>query len=32
MRVTRVYSDDRGESHFADVEIALSDAGEIGHL
>ena len=32
MRVTRVYSDDRGETHFADVEIELSDAGEIGHL
>src|SRR6185295_13567596 len=32
MRVTRVYSDDRGETHLADVEIELSDAGEIGHL
>jgi len=32
MRVTRVYSDDRGETHLADLEIELSDAGEIGHL
>ena len=32
MRVTRVYSDDQGETHFADVEIELSDAGEIGYL
>jgi hypothetical protein len=32
MKVTRIYSDDRGVSHFADVEIGLSDAGEIGHL
>jgi hypothetical protein len=32
MRVTRVYSDDRGETHFADVEIELTDAGEIGRL
>lgn len=32
MKITRVYADDAGESHFAEVEIALHDAGEIGHL
>jgi hypothetical protein len=32
VRITRVYSDERGATHFADVEIELSDAGAIGHL
>jgi hypothetical protein len=32
MKITRVFADERGESHFADEEIALGDAGEIGHL
>ncbi len=32
MKVTRVYADDAGESHFDDVEIALKDAGTIGRL
>ncbi len=31
-RVTKVYSDDAGESHFADVEIELFDGGSIGLL
>ena len=32
MKVTRVYADDAGDSHFDDVDIALEDAGEIGRL
>ncbi len=32
MKVTRVYSDASGESHFLDKEIALHDAGQIGRL
>ena len=32
MRITRVYADERGESHFADLEIELRDSGLIGHL
>ncbi len=32
MKVTRVYADERGESHFADMEIELRDAGAIGRL
>lgn len=32
MKVTRVYADDRGESHFEDIEIELADGGEIGRL
>lgn len=32
MRVTRVYADEHGESHFEDQEIELRDAGPIGHL
>ena len=32
MRVTRIYATADGESHFADVEIPLSDAGTIGRL
>ena len=32
MKVTRVYADEHGESHFAEQEYPLRDAGEIGHL
>lgn len=32
MRVTRVYADAAGESHFDDLAIELRDAGEIGRL
>ena len=32
MRVTRVYADERGESHFDEREFVLRDAGPIGHL
>lgn len=32
MKVTRIYADDAGESHFADDEISLFDHGDIGHL
>jgi hypothetical protein len=32
MKVTRVYADGKGETHFADVDIELEPAGEIGHL
>jgi hypothetical protein len=30
--VTRIYSDDNGDSHFEDIEIPLQDAGAIGKL
>jgi len=30
--ITRVYSDDNGDSHFEDISIALKDAGSIGKL
>lgn len=32
MRITRVYADAAGESHFEDIDIDLRDAGEIGRL
>lgn len=32
MRITRVDADAQGESHFADLEIALRNAGSIGNL
>ena len=32
MQITRVYSGEDGESHFEDVEIALTNAGDIGAL
>jgi len=32
MKITRVYSSPDGESHFEDLDIELSDAGEIGSL
>jgi hypothetical protein len=31
-RVTRVYTGDDGESHFEDIELALSDLGAIGAM
>lgn len=31
-KITRLYSDDEGESRFEDLEISLIDAGEIGAL
>lgn len=30
--ITRVYSDESGESHFEDITIALNSAGAIGYL
>lgn len=30
--ITRIFSDENGESHFEDVMIPLSDQGEIGFL
>jgi hypothetical protein len=32
VQVTRIYSGEDGESHFAEVDIPLRDAGEIGAL
>lgn len=32
MQVTRVYADTEGESHFADIDVALVDGGPIGSL
>lgn len=32
MKITRVYADQEGESHFDDLVIGLQDAGAIGHL
>ena len=32
MKVVRVYADDNGETHFGEVVVELSDAGEIGRL
>ncbi|WP_449397481.1 hypothetical protein [Chryseobacterium wanjuense] len=32
MKITRIFSDEKGESHFEDVEIPLIDQGEIGFL
>ena len=32
MMITRIYADDAGDSHFAEVEISLRDAGPIGML
>lgn len=31
-KITKVYSDEVGESHFEDLEIILKDEGEIGFL
>lgn len=32
MNITRIYSDQNGDSHFEDIRIPLTDAGEIGYL
>ncbi|MDQ0595169.1 hypothetical protein QFZ37_003538 [Chryseobacterium ginsenosidimutans] len=32
MKITKIISDEKGESHFAEVEIPLIDQGEIGFL
>ncbi|MFZ0547570.1 MAG: cupin domain-containing protein [Candidatus Promineifilaceae bacterium] len=32
MKITRIYSDSNGESHFEDIDIPLADSGEIGTL
>src|SRR3954469_16155141 len=32
MKVTRIFADDHGETHFADVEVELIAAGKIGRL
>lgn len=32
MQVTRIYADEDGESHFAELDIPLRAAGEIGDL
>lgn len=32
MKITRVYNDDRGDSHFEDIHIPLIDQGAIGYL
>ncbi len=32
MKVTRIYADQDGESHFEEFEIPLEEAGEIGRL
>ena len=32
MKITRIYNDEAGKSHFGEVEIALKDGGPIGML
>ena len=32
MKVTRIYADERGESHFGENDFELHDAGAIGNL
>lgn len=32
MRITRIYTDERGETHFQDEEVGLRDTGPIGRL
>ncbi|WP_042722227.1 hypothetical protein [Flavobacterium sp. B17] len=32
MKITKIFSDEKGESHFEDLEIPLIDQGEIGFL
>lgn len=32
MKITRLFSDEHGESHFVDIDIPLKSAGEIGRL
>jgi hypothetical protein len=31
-QITRLYSDNNGDSHFEDIEISLSESGKIGKL
>ena len=31
-KVTRIYSDTNGDSHFEDIEIPLNEAGSVGRL
>ncbi|CAM3151684.1 hypothetical protein DRF59_06920 [Chryseobacterium flavum] len=32
MNITRIFSDERGETHFENIEIPLVDQGDIGFL
>lgn len=32
MKITKIFSDENGESHFEDLEISLINQGEIGFL
>ena len=32
VKITRLYSDKNGESHFEDIDIPLNDSGDIGRL
>lgn len=32
MKITRLYSDNNGETHFEDIDIPLQDGGDIGRL
>ena len=32
MQITRIYSDPQGESYFAELDIELEDAGDIGAI
>lgn len=32
IRITRVYSDENGESHFEDIDMPLREDGETGFL
>lgn len=32
MKITRIYSDDQGDSRFEDINILLIDQGDIGYL
>lgn len=32
MRVTRIYTGDDGESHFEDVDVAMTDRGRLGRI
>jgi hypothetical protein len=32
MKITKIFSDEKGETHFEEIEIPLIDQGEIGFL
>ena len=32
IKISRIFSDNKGESHFEDIEMSLTDDGEIGFL